>query len=76
MTDFTPFDDMKDSPTSTWNIEWGNGMERETTLTFIAFYARNFDDDATVEAVAEGMEDLSDSELSVQDSQSEGVDDL
>lgn len=36
-----------------WLVEWADGTERRTTLTGVAWYARAFDDDATVTPLPE-----------------------
>lgn len=36
-----------------WRIEWDDGSSRETTLAGIAWYAREFDEEATVTPLSE-----------------------
>lgn len=36
-----------------WQIEWADGPHRETKLAGIAWYAREFDDEATVTLLPE-----------------------
>lgn len=37
-----------------WRVTWTDGRERTTTLVGLAWYAREFDDDATVTPVDAG----------------------
>jgi hypothetical protein len=43
--------DMRESDVDEWRVEWDDGSSRTTSLVGLAYYAREWDDEATVKRV-------------------------